>query len=306
MTATLLWAGTVTAASSISHGGETRGTISLLRRELIAQPGGDPAHVPVISGNAARGILRRLSEELMRDAVGYEHQLPLAAAHVLRGGGELVKTGAEPLSGRRLAELRALLPHLALFGAATGGRIIDGCLQVGKVVPVVTETTHITGQVTTLEAFDATQIETYIRHDDGLHHTTETLRDDLPAAPDRGLDPTVDPAPDPAAEAAAEPAATETSRHLMFRVETFPAGTRLAWWLRLDRASDLQVAYFTDVLDAFATRGHLGGRSAIGHGQVTLQLDRQLLAGTEPHPMSWRDHLADHRDQVLAALAGLT
>ena len=204
MTATLLWRGTVTAASSISHGGETRGTISLLRRELIAQPGGDPAHVPVISGNAARGILRRLSEELMRDAVGYEHQLPLAAAHVLRGGGALVKTGAEPLSGRRLAELRALLPHLALFGAATGGRIIDGCLQVGKVVPVVTETTHITGHATTLEAFDATQIETYIRHDDGLHHTTETLRDDLPAAPDRGLDPTVDPAPDPAAEPAAE------------------------------------------------------------------------------------------------------
>ena len=150
MTATLLWRGTVTAASSISHGGETRGTISLLRRELIAQPGGDPVHVPVISGNAARGVLRRLSEELMRDAVGYEHQLPLAAAHVLRGGGALVKTGAEPLCGRRLAELRALLPHLAVFGAATGGRIIDGCLQVGKVVPIVTETTHITGYPATL------------------------------------------------------------------------------------------------------------------------------------------------------------
>ena len=112
----------------------------------------------------------------------------------------------------------------------------------------------------------------------------------------------MDPAPDPAAE----PAAAEASRHLMFRVETFPAGTRFAWWLRLDRASDLQAAYFTDVLNAFATRGHLGGRAAIGHGQVTLQLDRQLVAGTEPHPVSWREHLHDNRDQVLTALTGLT
>ena len=107
----------------------------LLRREMVLTPAGTPLHVPIVSGNGLRGRLRRIGEELLRDVLQYEQQLPLSAAHALRGGGSLAKTTGEPLSGRRLHTLRELIPQVGVFGCAAGGRIIDGCLQVGKVVP---------------------------------------------------------------------------------------------------------------------------------------------------------------------------
>jgi hypothetical protein len=85
MARTVTWDGTLTAISSIAHGGETRGTITQLRRELIVQPDGQPVYVPVVSDNSLRGRLRRMGEELLRDALQYEGELSLSAAHALRG-----------------------------------------------------------------------------------------------------------------------------------------------------------------------------------------------------------------------------
>ena len=62
---TTRWEGTLTALSSIAHGGETRGTITLLRRELVCSSSGELVHVPIVSGNTLRGRLRRLGEELL-------------------------------------------------------------------------------------------------------------------------------------------------------------------------------------------------------------------------------------------------
>jgi CRISPR type IV-associated protein Csf2 len=164
MSTTVIWTGTLTAVSSIVHGGDTRGTITLLHREVVVQPDGRPVFVPVISGNAFRGRLRRIGEELLRDTLRYEGELPLSVAHALRGGGALAKTPGTPLSGRRLAALRDLVPHVGVFGCAGGGRIVDGCLQVGKVMPFLAETAHILGDDHgQLPSFDSTQLETQQR-----------------------------------------------------------------------------------------------------------------------------------------------
>ncbi|WP_257890406.1 hypothetical protein [Rhodococcus sp. USK10] len=92
--------------------------------------------VPVISGNSLRGVLRRIAEGMLRDVLDYEGQLPLAVAHALPNGGAIVKTQAEPITGRRLHQLRELVPLLSVFGGAIGAAPIDGCLRVGDVVPV--------------------------------------------------------------------------------------------------------------------------------------------------------------------------
>lgn len=284
-TVTITWAGTITAASSIAHGGETRGTITLLRREIIIQPDGRPVYVPVISGNAFRGRLRRVGEELTRDLLRYEGLLGLAAAHALRGGGALAKTSAEPLSGRRLQQLRGLVPQVGVFGCAAGGRIIDGCLQVGKVLPYVAECAHlIPGAAAAPTAFAATQIETFTRRDDSDCHAFASVAGAAPAAAEAGDGP---------------------GQLMMFRVETFPAGTRFSTWLRLTRATPLEAAFFADVLAAFARDGRLGGRAATGHGQVSCELS--VTGGAWPaEPADWRGHLSAHRDQALAALDALT
>lgn len=288
---TTRWDGTLTALSSIAHGGDTRGTITLLRRELVITPDGRAVYVPVVSGNTLRGRLRRVGEELLRDVLGYEGLLHPAAAHALRGGGSLAKTSHEPLSGNRLQRLRALVPQIAVFGAAGGGTIIDGALDVGKVVPHVTETAHITGATTTGSAFAATQLEAYTRQDDLASHDAGDL---VPAAPDVELvlDDTGRPDVRP----------TGTSRQMLFNVETFPAGTVFSTWMRLRRPTDVELAFFTDVLATYAADARLGGRIATGHGHVRVD----LTASPAPSPVTdWRQTCTEHRAEILTALEGL-
>jgi len=291
------WSGTVRALSSVAHGGEQRGTIMALRRETVIQPDGRAVLVPIISGNSWRGRLRRIGEELLRDALGYEGELELAAAHALRGGGSLARTSAEPLSGRRLQELRLLIPQVGVFGCAAGGRIIDGCLRVGKVVPQIAETAHIlAGPASEMPWIRATQLETYLRQDDTNQHAFADLVGVVPVDVDESGAPLFD-----AVEAGAG-----TERMLMFRVETFPAGTTFETWLRLDRATPREVAFFADVLAQFSAEGRLGGRVGIGHGQVALNLEQRRVAGVEPTPVDWRRELVEHRDQAMNVLRYLT
>jgi len=85
VTATIRWSGTVTAVSSIAHGGQQLGTTTLLRREKMLLADGRIDYVPVISGNTFRGWLRRVGEDLLREQLRYDGQLSLTAAHALRG-----------------------------------------------------------------------------------------------------------------------------------------------------------------------------------------------------------------------------
>lgn len=285
---TVTWQGTLTAATSIAHGGETRGTITFLRREQILTADGNRVLVPVISGNALRGRLRRTGEELLRDVLQYEGLLSAPAAHALRGGGSLARTGREPLSGPRLARLRALVPQIGVFGAAGGGTIIDGCLEVGKLYPHVTETARVTGVESAVSAFAATQLETYARIDDAGSHdfdpvvTTVDLDDDGTPAPAADLG---------------------TGRQMQFSVETFPAGTVFSARLRLRRPTPLELSFFVDVLAGFARAGSLGGRSGIGHGAVQVDLQH---SPAELALVDWRTECRQRRAEILEALQDVT
>jgi hypothetical protein len=301
VTTTLLWTGSVSAISSISHGGDTRGTTTLLRREQIIQPDGQPKLVPIISGNAFRGLLRRIGEELIRDALGYAGEISLPAFHALRSGGSLASTGREPLSGQRLADLRRLVPQIGVFGCAGGGRIIDGCLQVGKVVPILQETAHIVppgllpADRATIPAFNSTQIETAVRLDDAERHgTTDVVAETIPVGRS-GL---------PELGDLSTPG-QNTTILMQYRNETFPAGTKFSTWLRLERATPVEVSFFTSILQHFQADGRLGGRAATGHGQVAVDLTRAVISGTDEQA-DWRDHIDQNRHDALLALKDLT
>lgn len=294
---TTTWAAHVTATSSISHGGETRGSITLLRRERILREG-QQLHVPVISGNAWRGRLRRMAEELYRECIDYDQDdLPLAAVHTLRTGGSLAKTAGSPLTGSRLRTARDLIPPLALFGAAAGGRTVEGSLHVGKLMPITVETSHLTGhEVSAPDIFSATQLETYTRQDES---TTPALATLTPA--DVPMDPVSGEVDLPAIEAGP---ATRSSDFTLFRVETFPAGTTFSSWLRAHHLTGEQLSFLHDLLTRFVAHGSIGGRSAIGHGAIDLQLtpDPALPADLP----DWRPRLLEQRPEVLDAIRMLT
>lgn len=248
----LTWTGIATAASSISHGGETRGLVTMLRREAIVRDTG-PITIPLISGNAFRGRLRRVAETLTASALTYHGRLTIPAAAALRSGGSLVKTNREPISGSTLARLRSLVPLLGVFGAAGAGRIIDGCLQVGKLLPISSETTHITGHHSDQLITDLTQIETYSRVDDAYSHD-------------------------------ATPSDTNDATQRQFRIETFRAGSRFDLWLNLTNPTNKEASFFTEVLDGYTSNATIAGRSAIGHGRLNLELTANQDVPTSP----WR------------------
>ena len=135
---TLHYRGALTARTAIAHGGDDRGIIHTFRHEHLIL-GGRPALVPIISGGAIRGSLRRTSAAMFQAAlVGPEGRLPFPVVHALRTGGALTETRdhSEVLTGERQAMLRDLVPHFALFGVSGGGRIMSGRLHVGKALPV--------------------------------------------------------------------------------------------------------------------------------------------------------------------------
>lgn len=265
------WTGTMTAISSIAHGGQSRGITTLLRREMIRQVDGTLVQVPVISGNSLRGRLRRIGEELLRTELRYEGALTPGAAHVLRGGGALVKSGREPLSGSRLARIRELVPQLAVFGGSGGGTIVGGALDVGKVIPHLLETNHITGAGATTSAFSATQLEDYSRQDDSDSHDFDQVA-----------------------------AGEGVGQQMRFHVETFPAGTVFSCWLRLRWPTAVEVDFLREVVAVFAVDGRLGGRIGVGHGQVAT--DWTVEPVLPAIATSWQDVVRRHRDEILTLL----
>ncbi|OIV39144.1 hypothetical protein BIV57_02095 [Mangrovactinospora gilvigrisea] len=302
MTVSIKYVGVATALSSIAHAGgdRPRGTTTLLRREKIIQPDGRVVYVPMISGNSVRGRLRRIGEDLLREVLEYEGEISLAAAHALRGGGSLAKQIGQNLSGLRLAHVRSLIPQVGVFGCAAGGRVIDGCLQVGKWVPHYQEVGHIIEALGApsqgLRMFDSTQVEIYNSQDDSDTHGFADLEPQTLTVPV---------ADDGYPELDALPGSDAPSRMLTYGIETFPAGTQFSVWLALTRANAMEAAFFTDILSVFTADARVGGRLGAGHGMAAVTLKENLIHGAL-EPFDWRAHLRSHRRQAIDALAMLS
>lgn len=282
------WDLDILAHSSIVHretyGGAGTDNFTLFRREKIISSTGEILEVPIVSGSGFRGILRRIGESLTAAVLNYEDTpLPVPAAHLLTNGGRLAKS-AHPLTDEDERHLKHLLPQIAVFGGAAAGRIMSGLLTVGKVLPEIAELTHLLTrpprQAAPLPAVLALADESFVHLPD---HRPEGHRP-----------PQVD--------------HDDTSSPLgSFGVETLPAGTRLQTWVRITNATETQAAFLVDVLAAFATNGHLGGRIAAGHGRVTATVTATALRGELPASNAdWKADLAAHRDDALAALCNLT
>lgn len=274
-TVTPRWDLEIVARAPIAHRGDTAGTTALLRRMKIVQPDGTFELVPVISGNSLRGVLRRIGEELLREVLDYDGLLPLPVAHLLRNGGSIVKSTADPLTGRRLHEFRQLVPQVSVFGGAIGSAPISGCLRVGHVLPLIREATPALRYQYDRKlpsSFDVLSLESYSHGDD----------------PGPGLDPDAD--------------RDGLSPLMRFDIETFAPGTQFESWVHLDRGSDLDLAFTADVLTEFAARGWLGGRTASGHGQIATHISPDPADGVTA---DWKSVVAARRDDALAALLAL-
>jgi hypothetical protein len=280
------WDLDIVAQSSIVHRDDysmgTATIYSLFRREDIISADGNRLRVPVISGNSFRGILRRVGEGLIAGILDYEKSLPVPAAHLLTNGGRLAKTN-QPLTDEQERRLKELVPQVAVFGGAAGGRILSGLLTVGKVLPEIAELAHILPRPPTAKP---PSIMTALSEEGFTHLNDHRLLADEPPNPDY------------------EHATSPLGR---YSVETLRAGTRLQAWARIDNATPSQVAFLDTVLAAFAATGHLGGRAAAGHGHITATIATTVLRGQfSAGTVDWAAELHDRRDDAIEALTSLT
>jgi CRISPR type IV-associated protein Csf2 len=308
--------GIATALSSISHGGEHAGTVAYLRREKIVQPDGTVADVPIIAGNSLRGILRDHAADVFWRSLG-SPPLPLPVFHLLWSGGALAKTGsAHVLGARQLAQVRDLVPVVSLFGGSGAGKIIEGRLQVGKLVPVCAETAHLMPDAVVGEQprsiWELLQVEEFTRRDDAKRDQLHTAINGLdPAALPSGQSVLLEIAEH---QPAVEDAGDTPAQQMRYGVETLAAGTRLHWWVRLADVTDVECALFAAALGSWVAAGaHIGGRSATGHGRLKLDSAQwshqtpQLTVGDslalDQDPLEiLAAHAAAHKTEIIEAL----
>lgn len=131
----------VTTTAPLTHGSDEKaGNVSLCRRMPVSSQDGDISRVPVVSGNAFRGQLRRLLMRDMLDRVGIakvSHDL----YHTLFSGGALAK-GDSPYNypAAQIYADRVLVPSLGLFGASFRGHLLPSWLSAGIVWALCMET----------------------------------------------------------------------------------------------------------------------------------------------------------------------
>jgi hypothetical protein len=255
------WEGVVTAQSSVAHGAEALGTITYLRRERFLTLDGKTIEVPVISGNAWRGLLRDTAADLWWKAAG-SVPLTLPVMHAVWSGGALAKMSGSPLTGSRLVEVKQACPVVGVFGTAGGGRIVSGALQVGKMLPICQETAHLLPEHLREDdlpsMWDLTQIEYYSRIPNvGMEAVLEdgVMNDD----PDALL--------------------------ARYGVETFVAGTRFYTWISLTWPTPEELSFFAEALASYSADARVGGLLRAGHGRLVLNLQAPTTASL---PADWR------------------
>lgn len=296
---TIVYTGTLRAQTSISHGSKASGNNHPFRRETFILPSGKRlSAVPVISGGAVRGSLRRMAAAMTQKAIAGDDTLPHPVVHALRTGGSLreTRTSGDILTGERQAVLRDAIPMFGVFGLSAGGRIMSGRLQVGKPLPVARETMYLAEHYRAeLSDYDPPSIwqviqrETYTRVADVNDSAAQLLIDDIEAA-DRDI--------------------PKGSGNMIYTHETISPGTRLFHNLVLDAGTAAEVDFFDDLVRRWSKQATIGGQTAKGLGQVEPEYTRTSYdilgdeADDEP-TRPWKEHVAERADQVKDVLSWL-
>jgi len=303
--------GIARALSAISHMGDSAGgTVSVFRREKVLA-GGRMIEVPILSGNAFRGLLRDKGMRFMLRELG-EPELSPPAFHFLTSGGALTKDSGRGLDIGQARRLRQLIPLVGVFGGACGRQILEGKLQVGKWYPICAElveflpTHYQCLPEAALSIYEMTDLHSFTRTDDAK---SEKWQKYLPAEQRTLLEaPKVKAAKD-GTEIAEKPG---TAQQMRYSQEVLVAGTKFSCWLQLQDVTDLEYEAFASALMEWSKAPFVGGQSRHGCGEIELKFDKWIsvspLARANSQEVSmpighaYTEHLHKSKDAILSAL----
>lgn len=233
-----IWQGLITLLAPLSHNSDENMGVDTKFRRIKIIVDGKPQLIPVYSGNAYRGKLRRLAALDFLERIGItlhgDSKISDKLYYTLFSGGSLQKgsTSRGKLDVGLKRKIREHVPFLSLFGAAVSNQMLPGKLSVGIATPIATETGG--GEITDLSVWDHAQEIFYSR------------RDDLE---DKGL-------------------GRSDPQQMRYTVECLSPGVQLTHEFVLRHATDLEASCFGAIMRKFEADPVLGGKSGVGHGKV--------------------------------------
>lgn len=253
----------------LAHGGfgPATGNSTTIRREPLVTLPGAPL-IPVVSGNAVRGVVRRTIMRNLFARLGLgpgelpDRQWDLLYA-ALANGGHLTGKEATP-SPETIRELRATLPPLSVLGSAMYRYLLPGWSRFGFVWPVCAET--IEGGIVDADDVDVPMAGDIVVETSVVRHVDRDQQD-----PDvTGVTP------------------------MPVTVEAIGTGVELRQKIRFSAAAGRversAIAWALDRID------YLGGKSGSGFGEVSISHD----GDAEPY-QSWLDGLDVDATRVFVA-----
>jgi len=224
----------------IAHfGDEKTGSTPVLRALNIWNPD-ENRHVrlPFFSGNAVRGVLRRMTFRDMCDRLDYTIESS-KLHHALFTGGILESTkdaGRVDLDFRRW--VRDTFPPIGIFGTVLGNQMIPSCMKCDHAMPICLEYKFYLPEVNDPRTQHSIRTFTDI--------SFATRRDDLRA--DREED--------------------EQAQQMKIEFESFVPGTRFVHGFHLSYPSFLESSCLSYVLELWSETPYIGGKSSSGYGKI--------------------------------------
>ena len=255
--------GSLRAKSPLFHGGnEKTGSVVLLNREkFITENGAED--IPILSGNAIRGVLRRLIFSDFLRNVGYELDVSKPNGqklyHSLFTGGVLETVDASS-SGVIDIELKRsiieLMPPARLFGFSIGNQTIESKLKVGQALPICRE----------LAEYLPDNIKPKASVFDLLTSSFQTRKDDLRGEREEG----------------------EQAVQMLIEYEVFAPGTVFYHEFKLEDPNPIDISCLARCIELWQAKPFIGGKSSIGFGELSITYDleetsEQYLAFLEKH-----------------------
>ena len=194
--------------------------------------------------------------------------MSLNAFYFLFSGGSLTSEAGAGLKVDRYRKMKELIPLIGLFGGAAGNQIMPGKLKIGKFIPISAETIHLIpekyGMPELPSVWDLCQTELYTRKDD---EKNDRLREVLDSTVKLQL---------AGGESKRALAQSGTHQQMMYYVETLAAGTRFYWKITVEDPTDVEFEAFLNTLITFSRSPYIGGRSSVGHGEISVKFDNWL------------------------------
>lgn len=258
------------------HGGDEKTGSEVLFRRMKLYHRGRLVDVPFISGNALRGVIRRLVFKDLLDRLGYTIG-SLRLYHALFSGGvlETVDESTPAIDIELRRRIRSLLPPLSLLGTAIGNQVIEGKLKVMHLLPVCKETIeyHEDWVITRFPDNAARSCYEYL---DWVFHTRRAEEK--------------------------RQSKEEQAVQMLYRFEVLVPGTMLYTRIVCSDCTDLELSALAHMLELFKAHGQIGGKPATGYGRFKIA-EARGLDGLKPD--AYLKHVEDNAKEIIDLLKDL-